>query len=443
MRIGSIWVLVLASIACAPCARAADLLDVAAAATAHDADLAAAQAGAKAANQAIPKARAALLPRIDGGWGRAYNGVETSGLPRMTYWQSGWTVSLTQPLFDWTRWTNYQQADLIAARGATELALAGQAVLLRAVRAYFDELAAEDELARTIDYTAAVAAHLDLLQHRQAAGEATVIDLREGEASVQTAQLQQMDAQRDLRVKRVALEQLTGTPFEPLARLTGGPALARLEPADADAWMSQAAAQGYGVQTRQIDWNLARLDIEKARAGYLPVVALTASHTPAGAASGYARPTTTNTAMLSVTIPFFEGGATQARLTETLALEDKARNALTSAQRQAAADAFDAHSRFIASGARGDALARLVKAARSALAATRIGYGAGSRTSADVLRASDAWFTARRDLIRARYETLVALVQLKAATATLTLDELAQVNAQLVPPVAIRDATAP
>ncbi|MFP3562426.1 TolC family protein, partial [Paraburkholderia sp. SIMBA_049] len=68
-------------------------------------------------------------------------------------------------------------------------------------------------------------------------------------------------------------------------------------------WAAQAEAHDYAVQLKQIDRRVAELEVEKARAGRLPVVNVTASHTPAGAASGYVRPTTTNTAMLSVTIP--------------------------------------------------------------------------------------------------------------------------------------------
>jgi outer membrane protein len=61
-----------------------------------------------------------------------------------------------------------------------------------------------------------------------------------------------------------------------------------------------------------------------------------------------------------------------------------------------------------------------------------VGYKVGSRTSTDVLRASESLYSNRRDLIRARYTAIVALLQLKAATATLDLNEVARVNELLV-----------
>jgi outer membrane protein len=79
-----------------------------------------------------------------------------------------------------------------------------------------------------------------------------------------------------------------------------------------------------------------------------------------------------------------------------------------------------------------DALTRLAQTSHAALLATQVGYKVGSRTSTDVLRAADSFYANRRDLIRARYMAIVALLQLKAATATLDLNEVARVNGLLV-----------
>ncbi|MCC8394464.1 TolC family outer membrane protein [Paraburkholderia sp. MMS20-SJTR3] len=414
-----------------PPAPAVDLMTIVDQAIGHDADLAAAEAGYAAARQARPIARAALLPRIDGGWGRGYNRIANQGYTPVAYWQSGWTVSLSQPLFDWARWTGYQQADLVEAQGALTYADARQSTILHAAQAYFDELAAEDELQRATDYRAAVGTQLDELRRRRAAGDATLIDLREADALSQQAQLQQLDATSALHLKRQALELVTGQPFTPLSRLAATPVRPRLEPADLDSWVAQASTQGYTVQLKQLDSQIAKLDVSKTRAAHYPVVNLQAGYTPAGAASGYARPTTTTTAMLTVTIPLYSGGEIQARLRQSFAQRDQAEDAAESAAREAGAAARDAYTRFTSGLARIDLLARIAQSSRDALAATRIGYRVGSRTSTDVLRATDTLYTNQRDLLRARYDTILALLQLKAQTAALNVDEVAAVNAQL------------
>jgi outer membrane protein len=256
--------------------------------------------------------------------------------------------------------------------------------------------------------------------------------LQEAEAAREQAQLQQQDARSDLELRRLSLEHITGQSFVPLSRLSDAATIPRISPESRESWVAQAEAHDYLVQLKQIDKRIANLEVEKARARHLPVVNMTASHTPAGAGAGYSRPTTTSTAMLSVTIPIFEGGETDAIIDETLALEDKAQDELLGATRVAGATARENWSRFRDGVARVESLTRLVQTSRATLSATQVGYKVGSRTSTDVLRASESLYSNRRDLIRARYTAIVALLQLKAATATLDLNEVARVNELLV-----------
>lgn len=412
-------------------AQAADLVTVVQQALGHDADLAQARAAYVAAQEAVPQARAALLPQLSGGWGRTYNSIAMEGFPRQSYWQNGWTVSLTQPLFDWTKWTSYRQADYVEARGRVDVDNAQQTALTRAVRAYFDELAAEDEIKRADDYAAAVDAQLLILQRNRAAGEATIVDMREALTMREQVALQQSDAQNALQTKRRVVELVTGVPFGALSRLPESLALPRLAPEDVDAWAAQAKEHGYAVQQKQLDWQIAKLDVSKAEGAHYPSVYATGSYTPAGAASGYARPTTTTTGMLSISIPLYAGGAVQSKVRETEALLDRAQAALVGATRTADASARDNYARYQQGRTRVDLLTHLVASCRDTLAATRIGYKVGTRTSTDVLRAIDALYTTQRDLFVARYDTIVALMQLKGDTSTLSLTDVVQINAVL------------
>lgn len=413
-------------------AHASDLVTVMQQTLGRDTDIAQARAGYAAAQQATPQARAGLLPQISAGWGRAYNSIATDGFPTTTYWQSGWTINIAQPLFDWTKWVTYKQADFVEARGAAELNAAQQAGILRSVRTYFEALAAEDELRRVTDYAAAVDQQLQLLNRGKAGGEATVIDLRDAETEREQVTLQQMDAENALLVKRRALEQATGVPFNPLARLPDSLAMPRLVPEDVETWGAQARDHAFDVQLKQIDWQIAKLDASKAQSAHLPSVYLTGSYTPAGAASGYSRPTTTTTGMLSLSIPVYSGGETQAKVKASQALEDKAREGLAGAARNAQAAARDDYTRYQYGRMRIDRLAHLVASSSELLAATRVGFRVGSRTANDVLRAINALYSAQRDLLAARYDAIMTLMSLKADTATLSVTDVVQINDVLV-----------
>ncbi|MDR5856691.1 TolC family outer membrane protein [Caballeronia sp. LZ062] len=411
-------------------ARADDLVAIVQQALDHDAELGQARAAYEAAKQAVPIARAALLPQIAGGWGRSYNRIDMDGFPRQKYWQNGWMVAVTQPLFDWSKWTAYRQADFVVAQGAVDFAGAQQASILRAVRAYFDELAAEDEVKRAADYLAAIDAQLQQVRRKRAVGEVTLIDQREADTAREQAQLQQTDAQEELSVKRRALQQVTGRPFAALASLPPGFALPTLAEGE-EAWVEQARSRGYEVQSKQLGWEIARFDSTKSRAANYPVVSVTGSYTPAGAASGYARPTTTTTGMLQIQIPLFSGGELQARVKQSLALEDKAKESYELASNQAEASARENFAKYLRERQRTDALGHLVQSAGDTLSATEVGFKVGTRTGNDVLRAIDALYTARRDLLRSRYAAVVAFLQLKADVATLSTDDIADMNSKL------------
>ncbi|SAK59157.1 TolC family type I secretion outer membrane protein [Caballeronia calidae] len=424
------WILA-GTLACVAPARADDLRSIVDMTLGHDAELAQARADYEAAKQALPIARAALLPQIGGGWGRTYNRIEVESFPRQTYWQSGWMVSVSQALFDWSKWTAYKQSDYVAAKGVVDLAGAQQSAMLRAVKAYFEELAAEDELKRTIEYGAAIQAQSEEIRRKRAAGEATLIDVRDGEVAREQAHLQQLDAQQELSIKRRAVELVSGQPFTSLAALPRDLPLPKLSPESAEVWVDEAKARGYDVQSKQIDWEIAKYDTKKARAAGYPVVNLTGSYTPAGAAAGYAMPTTTTTGMLSVSIPLLTGGEIQGRVRQSLALEDKAEQGVLLASRQAENSARDNYARYIQARERTTTLARLVGSTREALDATKIGYRTGSRTSVDVLRAIDTFYVTQRDLMRARYQAVVTLLNLKADVATLSTEDISQISSML------------
>ncbi|WP_345815969.1 TolC family outer membrane protein [Paraburkholderia sp. PREW-6R] len=413
-------------------AHAADLVSVVQQALGRDSNLAQARAGYAAAQQAVPEARAGLLPQISAGWGRAYNRIDTDGFPGTHYWQSGWTVNIAQPLFDWTKWTAYKQADYVEAHGAVELNAAQQAAILQAVRVYFDALAAEDELTRVNEYAAAVDQHAQWLDRAKAAGEATVIDIRDVETEREQVALQQMDAENRLLAKRRAWEQTTGVPFETLARLPDSLRMPPLVPADVEVWASQAKSHAFDVQLKQLDWQIAKMDVSKAQSAHWPSAYLTGSYTPAGAASGYSRPTTTTTGMLSISIPLYSGGETQAKVQASEALEDKAQQGLSGAMRGAEASARDDYSRYQYGRARVERLTRLVELSRETLAATRVGFRVGERTANDVIRAIDTLYSLQRDLLAARYDAIIALMQLKGDTAALSLTDVVQINDVLV-----------
>ncbi|MCM0045510.1 MAG: TolC family protein, partial [Burkholderiaceae bacterium] len=114
-----------------------------------------------------------------------------------------------------------------------------------------------------------------------------------------------------------------------------------------------------------------------------------------------------------------------------LSLEDKARADLDTARRNAAQGARSAYLGMQSGLSQVRALEAAETSSKLALEANRLGYDVGVRINIDVLNAQQQLFSTRRDLAKARYETLLAGLKLKAAAGALAEADLAELNALL------------
>ena len=94
-------------------------------------------------------------------------------------------------------------------------------------------------------------------------GQATLFVKKVKEADDE-AYRARMDAENTLLAKRRAFEQATGVPFETLARLPDSLPMPRLQPEDVEAWAAQAKNHAFDVQLKQLDWQIARMEVSKA-----------------------------------------------------------------------------------------------------------------------------------------------------------------------------------
>jgi outer membrane protein len=75
-----------------------------------------------------------------------------------------------------------------------------------------------------------------------------------------------------------------------------------------------------------------------------------------------------------------------------------------------------------------EALESAIRSSRSALEANRIGYRIGTRINIDVLNAQQQLYAAEREWHKARADTLMQGLRLKAANGTLDQADLPAIN---------------
>jgi outer membrane protein len=189
------------------------------------------------------------------------------------------------------------------------------------------------------------------------------------------------------------------------------------------------------VAVARASYEIAQQEVKRQQAGHLPTLDLNGSatrvHDPTSAQPPISPIGNAGTIGLQLSVPIFQGGLTQSRVREAVALRDRAEQDLENAQRTVA-QSVRAGFLIVRSGiAQVRALEQALVSTQSQLDSTILGRDVGVRTSVDVLNAQQQVFQTRRDLQNARYTFLVNTLRLKAAVGTLTEADIEEVNRAL------------
>jgi outer membrane protein len=249
---------------------------------------------------------------------------------------------------------------------------------------------------------------------------------------------QEIAADNDLRVKKVALELLVGkSDVKPLS-LSPQASLPPVTGSGPEEWIAQGEQSHPAIQQARTALEIAKLETAKAEAGHKPTVDFTLGYNAQRNINGLATTFTGSTnqfniasAGITANMPLFAGFATQNRIRETLALEDKARSDLEGAQRQIAQATRTAYLGLQSGLGQVKALQAAEASSQAALDANKLGYQVGVRINIDVLNSQSQLYQTKRDLAKARYDVLLGQLKLRQASGTLKAEDLQSINALL------------
>ena len=377
--------------------------------------------------------------------------------------QKSYTVSLTQPVFNAAALEVFKQGDLVTKVADLQFLQAQQDLVIRVSQAYFDVLTAQDNVELFQNKKALIKQQLQAAQSKFEVGSATIVDANDAQARFDLANAQETAAQAELIVRRGVLEQIVGHPVPPLkplakdAKIEGVVADPRAKVKDAKGipiaesvnpklppgqelgdWVKQAEAATSGVLASQLNVDIAQSSYRGSLAANYPTVNFVGT-TGFNAANGSPtnfNPSTTqnifnNTIALQMSVPIFSGGFNNSVIRQRAALLDKAKSDYDNLRRTAAQATRQAFTGFYGGLATVRAFEAAEKSSASALASSQLGFDVGTLINLDVLIALDALFTTRATLYKARYDTILNALRLKAQASVLTDQDLVAVNALL------------
>ncbi len=421
-----------------PQALAEDLLEIYALAVAKDARLQAARHQFLAAREALPQARAALLPqlsfvaeRIETRQDilRSENSVFAQG--KSDFSTDNFTLSLTIPVFDYSAWFRYAQSKHQVKRSHAELLIFEQDLILDVAERYFAVLAAQDKLDYVRANKSAIGKQLELAETRLARGLATMTEVLEARSRYAQAEASEIEAEAAIEDNLNALWQLTEEPVTHLAPLAGEVPLIRPDPQDMDQWVATAQARNLQLLVLREAVEAARREVKQRRSGHLPTLDLVGRYNDrdtGGTLFGGGSRVETREFLLRFTLPLYQGGAVRSAARRAVQEWLQAKGELQAQRREVVRNTRSAYLDVIKNIKKVEALAESLRFQRKALEVKEEGFKAGLNTMLEVLDAQREWFLSRSAHAQARYDFLLSVLQLKRASGTLMAGDLVAMN---------------
>ncbi|MCB8748575.1 TolC family outer membrane protein [Rhodoferax sp. U2-2l] len=419
-------------------AQAQSLVDLYQSAKVYDASYQSAKSQYDATLARGEQAKAGLLPTVGLGLGANRTDVSsnTAQFDRGGFGNQSATLSASQPLYRPANVATAEQGKKQAALAQAQLLAADQDLIVRVSQAYFDVLAAQDSLDFVKAQKSAVSEQLASAKRNFEVGTSTITDTREAQARFDLVLAQEIAAENDLRVKKLALDQVSGRMGAAPNPLLAPVALPAVVPEDVTPWVTQSEEIHPVVQQARLALEVAQLETQKAQAGHKPTLDLTGSYniTQNNGSTNTSADYRTNAATvgLNFNLPLFAGFAIQNRIKETVALEEKSRADLDAATRNVAQGTRAAFFGVQSGLGQVKALEAAEASSQSALDATKLGYQVGVRINIDVLNAQTTLFDTKARLAKARYDVLLGNLKLRQANGSLKENDLNAVNALLV-----------
>lgn len=377
--------------------------------------------------------------------------------------QRSYTLTLTQPVFNLSGVQLFKQGDLNSKISDLQFYQAQQDLVIRVSQAYFDVLTAQDNVELFKSKKELIRQQLNAAKAKFEIGTATIVDANDAQARFDVANAQEIAAHAELVVKQGVLEQLIGHPVKNIKPMAKDVSIAgvvadprarnkdnrglpiadsvspKLPPGQAlEDWITQSENANYAVLAGQLGVQLADSVYRASLAANYPSINFigTSGFNQSNGSALNFNPAPTqnifnNTLALQMTLPIISGGFNLSVIRQNAALFDKAKSDYDNLRRTAAQATRQAFTGFYGGLATVKALEAAERSSSIAVESSKLGYNVGALINIDVLIALDTLFTTRASLYKARYDTIMNALKLKAQAANLTDEDLITINALL------------
>lgn len=429
-----------------PSAHALELQRAFAGALVNDAQFQAAVKDRSAGVIAREIGRAALMPQLQWTYSNLDNqlqrtAIDNSGRPITDYpdYRSKSNVlSLRQPLVNFEALARYRQGLAQSEQSLAVFDSQTNALAIRLMEAYANVLLALEQVALI---EAESAAYQELMKANEALwqkGEGTRTDAIETRSRFLVSQAQLAEVRGTLDTARRQLEGIVGADLRgAIAAMSGLPRNFRpqpLSPSSIEAWQALALEGSPDIRALRHAQEVARQDMERARAGHMPRVDLVASMSRSLSETTMTinQRLRNESAGVQVTLPLYSGGGVDAATRQASANHEKAQAQLEARINEVMVDLRKHFNLLVSGAAKIEAFEQAVESAENQVVAMRKSIAGGQRVNADLLNAIQQLRVVRRDQAQARYAYLTSWLRLKAHTGPVGEEEIQRLASYFV-----------
>ena len=410
---------------------AANLSEIYELAEARDSVIQASRAQHEAALEALPLARAALLPQVAIAADVAENESNNDGSGSFGSDTIG--ASVSQPLFNLTASRSFKRAKSTVAQAEATLKDAEQTLLFRTSQAYFNILTAKEAFNAARSSREATASQTEQAERRFDVGLSAITDVKEAQAQLDLAIASEIVAENQLALAKEAMRVIINQEVPELDGLKDDAALTAPTPSSIEEWIAVAIENNPQLDVARKDFDLAEVDISIERAGRFPTVALTGGYQDLNTDSISQIDSESGQVSLQLEYAIFTGGRTSSLIRQAKSQSEQASFNLETVRRAVVQETRDAYLTVLSDISQSNALEKALNSTEVAKDATQAGFDAGTRTAVEVLVSLQDTFNAFADYAAARHQYVISSLELRLAAGILDKKHIDAISNSLSP----------
>lgn len=402
--------------------QAANLEDIYTLARANDPRFLAADYEKQSAQFDVSIARAARRPSLSLQFRREHEYDSLLDEDEENRTESGLTLDV--PLYNHRSNVNIDLAKSVVEEAALNFLQQEQTLFIRTADLYFSLLRAEDSEHIARAALEAIEGQVELAKELRAEKLAAVFDVKEAEASFDSAKATLIEAQGEVSAAREALRVAINQYPPELARIGENSVFILPQPSNVEYWITQGRLKNTALQLAQWQNRRSSLELAQSRADHYPTLGLSSTYSYIESDLSTNDESKNGEVSILLNVPLYRGGRVFARSAQLKLKKLQIQQQLVLAERGVEQQIRNAYDSVHTSYRRSLALEQAVVSNRSSLELIQEGVKEQVRTIVDLLEVTSRYTRAQLELSGARYDFLFNVLLLHAFSGELSVDDL-------------------